>query len=78
MIGRAHCHLCDDMRVAVQGFAREHRVPLALQMVDLDDLPMLEARFGALVPVLLLGVGTDGVEICQHRLDENALRAAIS
>ncbi|HKP66711.1 MAG TPA: glutaredoxin family protein [Casimicrobiaceae bacterium] len=47
--------------------------------IDVDADTAIEARFGDLVPVLLLG-GLDGTELCHYRLDRarvaNALAAA--
>ena len=42
--------------------------------IDVDSDPVLEARFGELVTVL---IGPDGKEICHYRLDEAALRKAL-
>ena len=39
--------------------------------VDVDSDPGLDELFGENVPVLL---GADGVEICRHRLDPEAIR----
>ena len=67
---RAYCHLCDEMRSALAVHAAG--VPVAEFDVDAD--PALEARWGALVPVLL----ADGLELCHYRLDPVALAGIVS
>ena len=42
---------------------------------DVDADPALEERYGELVPVL---TRADGSEICHYRLDEQALKRALS
>ena len=42
--------------------------------LDVDADPTLEARWGTLVPVLLV----DGRELCHYRLDKSALAAAVA
>jgi hypothetical protein len=39
--------------------------PFDLEIIDVDQDPVLEAKYGELVPVL---VGTDG-ELCHYHLD---------
>jgi hypothetical protein len=72
LIGRAYCHLCDDMRAAV-GAAIHAAGALAADVrvieIDLDEHPALEDRFSEWVPVLLLGSADDGVEICHYHFD---------
>jgi glutaredoxin-like protein DUF836 len=67
LVVRAYCHLCDEMREAVQPLA--DNAGLALHEIDVDSDPALEARWGELVPVLLAG----GRELCHYRLDRAAL-----
>jgi hypothetical protein len=69
---RADCHLCDDM---LQDLERM-RVGLgfAIDCVDIDVDPALKRRFNEKIPVLALGEDI----ICCHRLDERALRQALS
>lgn len=43
--------------------------------IDVDADEALEARFGALVPVL---TDAAGAEICHYRLDEAALQARLA
>ena len=68
LYGRAYCHLCEDMLRALEGLQDE--LQFTVQSVDVDTDPVLEARFGEWVPVL---VGPDGQEICHYFLDLTAL-----
>ena len=68
LIGRAYCHLCHDMEQAVRPIAEEFGVNLRL--VDADSDPMLEARFGERVPVLLGG----DLELCHYFIDVPKVR----
>ena len=76
LLSRAYCHLCDEMREALAPLARRHGATVA--EVDVDAHPELEARYGELVPVLLLGTVQDGVELCHYRLDASAVEAALA
>jgi glutaredoxin len=72
LYGRAWCHLCEDMRAALQPIAA--RAGVAIDYIDIDEDPALEAHYNELVPVLML----DGVELCRYRLDADAVRAALN
>jgi hypothetical protein len=63
LLGRAWCHLCDDMRNALRPLAAKQ--PFELEVVDIDGEPELERRYGEDIPVLLAG----DTELCRHRLD---------
>ncbi|MFO1206801.1 MAG: glutaredoxin family protein [Burkholderiales bacterium] len=69
VLTRSYCHLCEEMIEALRtlqggaGFLYEVR--------DVDDDPVLEARFGERVPVLLAG----DEELCHYRLDPAAVGA---
>lgn len=65
LLVRAYCHLCDEMKRALA----EHAPGVPVDELDVDADPALEARWGALVPVLL----ADGRELCHYRLDAEAL-----
>jgi glutaredoxin len=71
LYGRAWCHLCEDMRAALEPFAAA--AGARLDVIDVDSDPALEARYDELVPVLVC----DGVELCHYRLDEARVRAAL-
>jgi glutaredoxin len=76
LLSRAYCHLCDEMRDALLPIALRHGV--AVVEVDVDAHPALEAAFGDLVPVLLLGTPEHGVELCHYHLDAPAVEAALA
>lgn len=60
---RTYCHLCADMIAGLR--AMQARRPFELEIIDVDSDPVLEARYGELVPVLT-GMGT---ELCHYHLD---------
>ena len=62
------------MRAALQPLVDAAGVRVA--EIDVDANPMLEARFGELVPVLLLG-SVDGMELCHYRFDPVRVREAL-
>jgi thioredoxin reductase (NADPH) len=72
LLVRAYCHLCDEMRAAVTPLAAAAGV--ALEEVDVDRDPALDARWGTSVPVLLAGEQ----ELCHYRLDRAALAAYLA
>ena len=63
LLTRAYCHLCDEMRDALQPIATAHGATIVERDVDAD--PALEARYDEDVPVLAHGAR----ELCKHRLD---------
>lgn len=71
LYGRAWCHLCEDLRAGLEPIAAEFGV--AIEWIDIDSDPALEALYDELVPVLLF----DGVELCHYRLDEAQVRGAL-
>ena len=72
LYGRAYCHLCTDMRDALEPLRREF--PFVLHEVDVDADPDLESRFGERVPVLVV-TGPEGPrELCHYFLDVAAVR----
>ncbi|MDA0224889.1 MAG: glutaredoxin family protein [Proteobacteria bacterium] len=73
LYGRGWCHLCEDMVVALR--ALQDELGFGFEILDVDDDPVLEARFGERVPVL---VAADGGEICHYHLDEAALRERLA
>jgi glutaredoxin len=72
LYGRAWCHLCDDMRAALEPLLAEFGAQV--EIIDVDSDPSLEARYNELVPVLLC----DGIELCHYRLDESRVREALA
>ncbi len=73
MLSRSWCHLCDDMLVAAKPLA--DAAGIEIEVIDVDSDPVLEARWGELVPVLLT---VNGDELCHYHLDEAALRAYLA
>lgn len=73
LYGRAWCHLCEDMRVALEPLQAELGFDVAC--FDVDGDPALEARYDELVPVLTAGEGESEVELCHYHLDPQAVRA---
>jgi hypothetical protein len=67
LLVRAYCHLCDEMRHALQPLAAQ--AGIAVAEVDVDTDAALEARWGDAVPVLLAGER----ELARYRLDRGAL-----
>jgi thiol-disulfide isomerase/thioredoxin len=76
LLSRAYCHLCDEMAAALAPLAA--RFGAAVTVVDVDADPALEARYGELVPVLLLGDPADGAKLCHYRLDAAAVTRALA
>ena len=76
LLSRAYCHLCDDMRAGLAPLASRHAVPVVELDVDADKA--LEANYGERVPVVLLGLPPDGVELCAGRLDEARVARALA
>ncbi|MFM0196536.1 glutaredoxin family protein [Paraburkholderia strydomiana] len=72
LYSRAWCHLCDDMRAALEPLLAEFGAQI--EVIDVDSDPSLEARYNELVPVLLC----DGIELCHYRLDESRVREALA
>lgn len=70
LLVRAYCHLCDDMRAALD----VHAGGVAVEEIDVDTDPTLESRWGDKVPVLL----GDGRELCHFQLDVRVLRSYLS
>lgn len=69
VMSRAWCHLCHDLVAALQPIAAERG--WQIEVIDVDEHPNLEERWGEWVPVLLHGEH----EVCHYHLDEAAVRA---
>jgi len=72
LYGRAWCHLCDDMRAALEPLLAG--TGARLDVIDVDSDPALTTRYDERVPVLVC----DGIELCHYRLDEPRVRAALA
>lgn len=81
LYGRTWCHLCEDMRAALDELigalhadgAMTDAVGVQVDVIDIDADPLLQARYDEQVPVLVL----DGVELCHHRLDYRRVADAL-
>ena len=73
LYGRSYCHLCGDMIKALEGL--QDPLDFSFAVVDVDEDPGLETRYGELVPVL---TDPQGREICHYFLDIGALRARLA
>lgn len=69
---RAHCHLCEDMQMALIPW--QERLGFELHTVDIDSDAALMERFNTQVPVLMAG----DEEICHYFFDEKALTSYFS
>ena len=72
LLGRAGCHLCDELAEALAPAVATGRVHLV--HADVDAEATLSRRFGRHVPVLLAG----GAVLCAHRLDAARLDSALA
>ena len=72
MYGRSSCHLCDDMRDALEDLQGELRYTLEFR--DIDSNKDWRDKYGLKIPVLVSG----DTEICHFQLDPVALRAHFS
>lgn len=72
VLSRQWCHLCHVLVDALQPIADEHGWDI--EVLDVDEHPALEARWGEWVPVLLHGEH----ELCHYHLDEAAVRAYLA
>ncbi|CAH2796595.1 MAG: Thiol-disulfide isomerase and thioredoxins [uncultured Paraburkholderia sp.] len=72
LYGRAWCHLCEDMRAALEPLLAEFGAQV--EVIDVDTDPELEARYNEWGPVLVC----DGFELCHYHLDVERVRAALS
>lgn len=69
VLSRTWCHLCHDLLDELYPIAA--RLGLSVSVVDVDEHPELEERWGELVPVVL----AEGRELCHYHLDPEAIRA---
>lgn len=72
LFSRSYCHLCEDMRTALEKLHGEY--VFSLEVFDVDADPLLESRYDELVPV----VEADGRELCRYRIDEAVVRAYLA
>jgi hypothetical protein len=77
LLGRAYCHLCDEMLAALGPLAAARGVAVTVLDVDAPEHAHLEAAWGDLVPVLFAGPPDPGNEVCHYRLDAGRVAAAL-
>lgn len=64
---RKDCCLCDEMKAAVAAAAK--KIPVALEVVDIDTSAELAARYGSEVPVLFI----NGRKAFKYRVEAKEL-----
>lgn len=69
LYSRSWCHLCEDLLAALM--ALPGSADFAVDVIDVDADPALEARFNELVPVLYGKL--DAPALCHYFLDANAV-----
>lgn len=76
LLSRDYCHLCHEMRAALNDLrGAQGMADFSLEIVDVDADPVLEGRYGELVPVLLDAAGR---ALCHYHLDESKVREYLS
>lgn len=71
LLSRRGCHLCDAARRVVRAVCDPDGV--TWEEIDIDTDPTLQARYGELVPVVLV----DNVQVGYWRINGEAIRAAL-
>jgi glutaredoxin len=74
LYSRPGCHLCDEMKAAVQRVTAALDTPTRVEEIDISTDPDLEARYGTEIPVLML----QGKKIAKYRIEEEALMRALA
>jgi hypothetical protein len=69
LYSRPGCHLCDDMKAAVQRVTAAIDTPTRIEEIDISTDSGLEARYGTEIPVLLI----DGRKAAKFRVTEAEL-----
>lgn len=72
VLSREYCHLCHEMIAELERL--RERLGFRVEVVDVDQDPALEEKWGEKVPVLLDG----RIEICHYFLDVAALEARLA
>lgn len=72
---RSYCHLCEHMLAAIHAAQQQHQLSFDLSVIDIDDDDELEARYAALIPILITD---DARTIAMYHLDEHALIKALT
>jgi len=72
MYGRSACHLCEDMREALEDLRKDYE--FSLEFRDIDSKPEWHDKYALKIPVLISG----NHEICHYYLDMVAFRKHFS
>jgi len=75
LYSRSYCHLCDEMRVALEKLLVD--IPYQLTIIDVDQDPTLLDLYDELVPVLLACKSNNpGVaeKLCHYFLDTEKVK----
>ena len=72
IFSRPGCHLCDEMKALLVRIGRS--VPIVLEEIDISTDPLLEARYGLEIPVLLVA----GKKAAKFRITEEELLRVLS
>jgi glutaredoxin len=67
LYSRQDCCLCDEMKAIIRDVSL--KIPLELEVIDVDDSATLQEKFGAEIPVLFV----DGRKAFKYRVTESAL-----
>lgn len=74
---RSYCHLCEELRDALQ--AALGTIPAQIEMVDVDADPALVEQYDELVPVLMGSRnGELPIKLCHYFLDAGKLDAFLA
>jgi hypothetical protein len=76
LYSRSYCHLCDDMRVALEQLV--HDISHQTLILDVDQDPELLKLYDELVPVLVARKSPDGTtqqQLCHYFLDADKVKA---
>lgn len=77
IFSRSYCHLCDELRDALSHVMLG--TDFMIETLDVDDEPILLARYDELVPVLGIRLPDCSIRyVCHYVLDPVALLKAVS
>ena len=71
MFSRPGCHLCDSAAEVINGVRR--RREFQFEVVDIEDDPALESRYGTRIPVIHI----DGNPAFTYRVDARSFEEAL-
>jgi hypothetical protein len=66
------CHLCDTAHEVLEGVREDF--DFEIEQVDISRDRTLRKRYGVRIPV----VAVDGIELFEHRVDDQALRLILA